>query len=61
MYKVISYLLLAYQSAKKGVFKFILILNTNWIIMAYNLVWYVLRISKAVATRIPYQGSSSSS
>ena len=34
--------------------------NTSWPGVAYNVVWYVIFTAKSVATRRPYQGSSSS-
>ena len=43
----------------RRVFNIILCPKTSWSVVACNLVWYVLRTDKSVATGIPYQGSYS--
>ena len=51
-------LLIASQFSIKGVVNIMMHTNTSWSVMACNVVVYILRTSKALADRIPDQGSS---
>ena len=53
--------LIDYHSSTKGVFKVMSRKNTRCIGVDCNVLWYVLRTEKTVATSIPDQGSSLSS